>query len=238
MRLSVILGICVVLCGAMVADASIIPGNNDGYNLTFSANVTTFNASFDRVDLYMTGLLGPATAGTGINIIEGTWSMVGGGTYNLASDAAIAGYSGDIGPKTWVDFTDSGLGASGLALLAPYGQVGPCSFIGFASSANWLGTGRPTEAGEAYPWFAANWNSGGSSYIAPGVADTATTRFARFYVPTGTATHILFTGKIGFNYGGGTVESGTLSFVPEPGTVALLISGVVGLAVYAWRKRK
>jgi hypothetical protein len=36
----------------------------------------------------------------------------------------------------------------------------------------------------------------------------------------------------------GYVDSASLTLVPEPGTIVLLLSGMVGLLFYAWRKRK
>jgi len=30
----------------------------------------------------------------------------------------------------------------------------------------------------------------------------------------------------------------TITAVPEPGTLVMLVAGIVGLAAYAWRKRK
>jgi len=36
----------------------------------------------------------------------------------------------------------------------------------------------------------------------------------------------------------GYVDSASLTLVPEPGTMLLLLSGLVGLLCYAWRKRK
>ncbi|MGD0517059.1 MAG: PEP-CTERM sorting domain-containing protein [Thermoguttaceae bacterium] len=36
----------------------------------------------------------------------------------------------------------------------------------------------------------------------------------------------------------GYVDSASLTLVPEPGTIVLLLSGLVGLICYAWRKRK
>jgi hypothetical protein len=45
------------------------------------------------------------------------------------------------------------------------------------------------------------------------------------------------TDSTGVNHAG-YVDSASLTLVPEPGTIALLLSGLVGLLCYAWRKRK
>jgi autotransporter-associated beta strand protein len=34
------------------------------------------------------------------------------------------------------------------------------------------------------------------------------------------------------------IGTGTVSFVPEPGAIVLLATGLIGLLAYAWRKRK
>jgi len=31
---------------------------------------------------------------------------------------------------------------------------------------------------------------------------------------------------------------GTFAVVPEPGTISIVLSGLIGLVAYAWRKRK
>ena len=44
---------------------------------------------------------------------------------------------------------------------------------------------------------------------------------------------------MGFNYGGGRTDYvSIMPGVPEPTTIGLLASGVVGLLAYAWRKRR
>ena len=61
---------------------------------------------------------------------------------------------------------------------------------------------------------------------------------ATFYVTTGA--NITFTGQIGLS--GGELIPVTFSTsaapIPEPSTLVLLASGLIGLLAYAWRKRK
>ena len=40
------------------------------------------------------------------------------------------------------------------------------------------------------------------------------------------------------NFGKGALASLPAGVVPEPGTIALLVTGLTGLLGYAWRKRK
>jgi hypothetical protein len=60
-------------------------------------------------------------------------------------------------------------------------------------------------------------------------------RFA-IYDPIGTETSQLFRSMPG--EGPTFAVTGTVSAVPEPSTIAVLATGLIGLAAYAWRKRK
>jgi hypothetical protein len=55
-----------------------------------------------------------------------------------------------------------------------------------------------------------------------------------------TATNTSYAPRCDVTYAGGGTgkESITFGAVPEPGTIALLLSGMIGLVAYAWRKRK
>ncbi len=74
----------------------------------------------------------------------------------------------------------------------------------------------------------------------PGVGDI----LAKIYVTTGT--NVTYNGLLGLdtlNSVGGSFES--IPYVgpppppvPEPSTLALLVSGMIGLLAYAWKKRK
>jgi hypothetical protein len=59
---------------------------------------------------------------------------------------------------------------------------------------------------------------------------------AKLYVPTGGNAEL--TGSLGMSVSGnGCLGHGT-TFIPEPGTMVLLATGLMGLIAYAWRKRK
>jgi len=57
---------------------------------------------------------------------------------------------------------------------------------------------------------------------------------ANFYVSSGA--NVSFVGELGLQ--GGEMLKGTFTSTPEPGTLALLATGLLGIVAYAWRKRK
>ena len=81
-----------------------------------------------------------------------------------------------------------------------------------------------------------------SSPLLPSGTNGAANRLAEFIVSTGASvsfdhgTTSLF-GQLGFSGGGGTSFDVTLVPVPEPGTLVLLATGLLGVPAYAWRRR-
>jgi hypothetical protein len=248
MRLSVILGVCVVLCGAVVASAYNIPVVMTGGNISVGCERTPYNASYDEVDFYLTGMFGLAaglnTDGTQarINIIEGRWTA-------------------DATGQFW---TPSSLPSLKAKSIATFWQTPTFSAINFTSTVdgatiwtNTAGGGGRSGSGNLWNFFSGSWYTSAydSDLVYPVNPDfaglgTDSTFIAALYVTTATPdTGIAFgvtpystagSGKMSFTYSGGTVENvGFYTFVtPEPGTLVLLAGGLMGLVAYAWRKRK
>lgn len=81
--------------------------------------------------------------------------------------------------------------------------------------------------------------NGGASQTLPGSANTSSFVLGDNYVKFANVNAMSGSIVIQFDGPGDGVFNGfQLVSVPEPGTVALLLSGVVGLVVYRWRKQK
>jgi hypothetical protein len=274
MRLSVILGVCLVLC-ATVASAYTIPVQMTGGNITVGCERTWDGTSaYDEVDFYLTGMTGSA-AGLGtdgtqvrINIIEGRWSVADGGKFYVNSNLTSrkshttnAWWQNTALPYSAINF-DSNVGGATIWTNVP-GGGGAGAFTGNTTnffSGSWyttsyssdlvIGQGGPNPAGSPYYGPNPDYDGAGTNstflaalYVTHGTPD-AGIGYGAYTVNQGTQ-QLGFvsggSGKMSFSYGGGIVENVgfyTYSTVPEPGTLAMLAAGLVGLVAYAWRKRK
>jgi hypothetical protein len=224
-----VLAVCILSAGAVQGDT--IPGFTLAGHLTFDVvRNSTANANYDRLDFTLTGLTGPAT-GYAINIIEGEWAATG-GTISLASDAAVAAMNTDLDRNwSWQQFTANGLGPSGYSILSPYGQPSPTSFTNFSSFISGYSRWGRVGSGADFTSFNGSWFTTG------GLDPDGIPLIARLWVKKGW-TNVTFLGQMGFTYGSGTVENVSLTLVPEPSTLALAGTGVAGLGLAMWRKRK
>jgi hypothetical protein len=223
MRGTLILSICVVLCGAMAAKARSLPVSVSAGDIRVGATRTVVDANYDEVDFFLTGMTGPA-AGSGINILQGTWTAGATGDFWLYSGAS------------WPTRTTNA-----------YWQLPFYSTVNFASVLTGTGTSRgPEISGNLYNHFACTWytTDANSNVTFPANpvytgAGTDSTYLAALYVTHNTPdAGIDCAGQMGFTYGSGTVENVHFFTTPEPGTVILLLAGVAALAAYGWRKRK
>jgi hypothetical protein len=210
----------VLMLGAAIGRAEIVPLISTDLDVTAYINRTVnwSGSGYDQLDVMVSSLIGPAS-GYGINIVEGTWAITGGGgAFNLVSDAAVAGWNSANGSPlaTWGDFATSILAAGRYPQSAiAYGQsAAPLSYVNLGSDvANYSGWGR-TGSGQAFSSFDGSWyTTNASSDISDGVATTVTT-MATLYVPTGSTPDLSYTGALSFDYGGGTVQRGSLQVLP------------------------
>jgi len=236
---------CVVLLGfAVAANADTFALSSSGgdfghFNFTAYVNRTVnyVSSGYDRLQIRISSMNG-ADAGNLLEANEGTWSISGYTGFEMASDSAVAAYNSDQGTaKVWGAWTAN---ATPNPALTNYGQSTTyLSNINFDSIVgnDWISPLGPyrSGSGEIFSSFFGGWyTSALASYLGTG------NTIATLYVPTGgtpTPGSLLFSGTFSFN-DGNNAERSNLYFVPEPGTLALLGAGLIGLLAYAWRKRK
>lgn len=266
MRRSVILALCVVLCGAMMAQATTVDVTFSG--LTYGTNIypaetyknaieyqriagTGALAGYDEIDFYLNndtmsvggGIWGtPSPATGGMTVLEGYWTTSGGSFRGQTSAT-----------KSWYKYLDNN---------AEDGSK-PNTYVNlpYNGSAEWTKTVDSTGTGYAmYTSVHGAWFTSDSPILSGGSAafndptNPVNTLIARVFVTTGAnVTFTSTTGPLndpkGINYGGGfafgngTSAAGTFTTggappIPEPSTLLLVTSGLVGLLCYAWRKRR
>lgn len=229
-----LMSVCLVLGCAMSANADLIPVVNTDNSTTLGYLSVVHGGTVsgrEEISLYWDSFSGVEKE---LNI-GGTWTVDGGtaNTFYLAG-----GTSSTTGWSTKTDNNDY------------VGQTAPQSYINFAGL-----SGSFTRGPQVYPatnngfnWFQ------GDAWMAPGGHDAYwltpddpdlyddfdQTLLAKLFITPGTT--LSFTGRSGFaKVGGGTTTPHiffTTNTIPEPSTLGLLFSGLVGLLCYAWRKRK
>ncbi len=237
-RIKEVAFLCVLFLGlAVVANADEINlistgGSTGSFDFTAFINrtINVSTSGYDKLVIDIGAVTG-VQAGFGINAIGGTWTVPGSKGSLLPSDAEVAAYNSanttnyDWG--TWsVTPTLAAPTASGLS-----SSVNLPSYVdGAGDISRTLGTGTAEE----FSAFQATW------YSTTALSGT-NFKVATLYVPTGWSPAndaVIYSGTFGF--GSSTTENSTLevSITPEPATLVLLGTALVGLAAYAWRKRK
>ena len=263
MRLSLILGVCIVLCGAMVAQADLInvtqtvyanPGASGGpqgplvpgstvWTGVLSYTRTSINSSIDELTITIASLEAMA-GGTGRNLQDfeglftsiGTGGVVGTGSLSLPPADAWGDPDGFDANVVWSPYTawDARLYTAGLNtswVNMPYNQ-----------SSNFLWADSSTTL---YGGWNTNGNSGRNladgkvlAYMYVGKGDGL--QFVSSLNGPATNTTNVAVGGWGLN--GSQECSGMFTIppvaTPEPASLFLVASGLIGLLCYAWRKRR
>lgn len=263
MRLSLILGVCIVFLGAMVAQAALIPvtvnaldsqyptapgdpllptGQTNGqvYNnvLSYTSTPIALGTSLTEVQIYLNDI--EAMGASGLQALEGTWTVASGFEQIQTSV---------FGVTPWDRYTDN--------------TYSPTLISSFAVPASYVNLPYNSSTGVAWTQTAGGLAGNFSSGFATGQSDTAMhgswytggtpltdgSLVATFFIDPGDSIYFHSTlneapqrsiggwGLIGSveRQGDFTVPG---SVIPEPASLFLMASGLVGLLCYAWRKRR
>ena len=205
---------------------------------------------------------------TGINNIEGTFTAVGGVLYLAASKGSpslsltVNGASNSptgaaqIGGAANAAYSEMDFDTIGPAptLAAPGALVSGSTAWWAATSltGGWYTTFQNLNIMAPDPTPGGTWGVGGTPSVPTGYGFN-NTLLAAFYVSPSTTAIKFYTddgnpwnvnnstggyGLMGFNYGGGRTDYVSIMPSPEPATIVLLATSLVGLLAYAWRKRR
>lgn len=238
-RIKEVAFLCVLFLGlAAVANADEINlistgGTTGSFDFTAFINrtINVSNSGFDKLVIDVSAVTG-VQAGYGINAVGGTWTAPGSKGLLLPSDAEVAAYnSANTTSYDWGTWTTS----LPPAIVTASGLTSSVNLPDYVDTApppisRTLGTGTAEE----FSAFQATW------YSTSALSGT-NFKVATLYVPTGwqpANDAVIYSGTFGFS--SSTTENSTLevSITPEPATLVLLGTGLIGLAAYAWRKRK
>ena len=154
--------------------------------ITVQETRTSYDATYDQINVNLTGLLSPSTEGA-MPDLQGAWTATGGAFYLTGS---------------FPTDTLNGQGSTPAAAPAP-----PESFVNFPTSLSYPGQGRtqatPPVANQYTSFAAGSYTSTGSQFLTyPNSSGTFdTTLLATMYV-TKTTTSVAFNGVFGFTKGG------------------------------------
>lgn len=210
MKRVMLLSVCIVLCMAVVANAGI------GYSVTRTAY-----SGYDKINFKLTAVDGDQ-AGSLLQLLEGTWSGIH-GTQMYLGDTKVIGFDGDDQPiyKNWAEFTAGSANSLGSTIDPKQSYVN-------IPTLNTSSVLSRTGSDPLYGSFTGGWYT---TSAAVGLTKT----IANIFVPTNG--DVQFTGQFGFSNNTNLYNYTITSAVPEPGTLVLLATGLVG-AVAMWIRRR
>jgi len=245
-----ILGVCIVLCGAMAAQAELV-------NVTYGATTYAGAISYTRTSNVMSGIdmIQVYFASNGIEIMDPgqKLQLFEGNFATFYSADNINVLSGPAGTLRTAEGVQSQATRGNTPPFDPQGDGDWISYTNrtyrttdlipnFYSFVNF-----PTSTGSLTPtslWVETASSLAGSWYTSSnGTKLGDNGLIAQLYV--GTKDGVTFTGTSGWG-GWGFSGSGNLhgnftipaQTTPEPSTLLLAASGLIGLLCYAWRKRR
>jgi hypothetical protein len=247
MKWSLIVTLCVILGTAGTASASVLgSGTMTGTPLAYGSDSVTLHWERDSVSI---------GGVSGLDEIKITIASINAAAQNVITVGGLPSPDPAAGVANFVASTGGQISLSSAtgswfgntASYASSGLAAPQSYVNMASATAGLGEGR-TPGSPVPTTFASNMDFGDAGvFTEKGYnefhgtwADSSLTPgslLADIFVSNGA--NITFTGGLGLQ--GGEFLSGSVSTTataPEPSTLVLLASGLIGLAAYAWRKRK
>lgn len=251
MKRFLMLGACALLCSSLVARAEVlyVYNTNDMSELG-TINVTRTDMLDGRDQLLLTlATITGAGAGGGISNMFGTWTPTAGVIFvpkGMSSSLTTglrkwgvrttvngADQAGDL-ETSWINFsTINGtlVNATGQYKTTPTPPLVP--FETFNRSGTW------NPAASVLQWTAHDSDFLKGAWYGDVLSPTAPEGFndlATLYVTSGSS--VQYNGALGYTAPNMALPVLITTQIPEPATLVLLATGLLGLVCYAWRKRK